>query len=65
MNDYHPGSPHTVVVYPQSTEDVVTIVNISRKYKMPLVPYSGGTSLEGNLSAVRSVLDKMIVRRSD
>lgn len=46
-----PGLPHTVVVHVQSTEDVVKVVNTSRKYLVPIVPYSGGTSLEGNLSA--------------
>ncbi|KAI0772190.1 FAD-linked oxidase-like protein [Irpex lacteus] len=50
-NDYHPGSSPTVVVYPNSTEDVVKIVNISRKYRMPVVAYSGATSLEGQYRA--------------
>lgn len=68
-NDYHPGarSPfssstyllpalatfHSVVVYPQSTEDVSKIVKIACKYRVPITPYSGGTSLEGNFRAVR------------
>jgi len=43
-----PGRPHTVVVYPQSTEDVVKIVKVANKYKMPVIPYSGGTALEGH-----------------
>ncbi|KAG9308317.1 FAD-linked oxidase-like protein [Chiua virens] len=47
-NDYHPGALHTVVVYPTSTEDVVKIVKIATKYRMPITPFSGGTSLEGN-----------------
>ncbi|KIJ62255.1 hypothetical protein HYDPIDRAFT_114740 [Hydnomerulius pinastri MD-312] len=46
-----PGLPHTVVVHVRSTEDVVKVVNISSRYLVPVVPYSGGTSLEGNLSA--------------
>lgn len=46
------GSPHTVVVFPSSTEDVVKIVNISWKYRMPIVPYSGATSLEGHYIGV-------------
>lgn len=40
------------MVYPNSTEDVVKIVNISRKYRMPVVAYSGATSLEGQYRAV-------------
>lgn len=46
-------SNHSVVVYPETTEDVARIVKIAVKYKMPLTPYSGGTSLEGNFGAVR------------
>ncbi|THH04999.1 hypothetical protein EW145_g5122 [Phellinidium pouzarii] len=42
------GVLHSVVVYPLCTEDVVKIVNIATKYKMPIIPYSGGTSLEGH-----------------
>ncbi|RDB27372.1 D-lactate dehydrogenase [cytochrome], mitochondrial [Hypsizygus marmoreus] len=45
--DYHPASFPSVVVYPTSTEDVVRIVKIATKYLMPVIPYSGGTSLEG------------------
>jgi len=37
-----------VVVYPRSTEDVVKIVKIATKYRMPITPFSGGTSLEGS-----------------
>ncbi len=35
------GSKLSVVVYPTSTDDVVKIV----KYRMPVIPYSGATSL--------------------
>lgn len=55
-NSYHPTSPHSVIVRPRGTEDVVHIVNVARKYRVPLVPYSGATSLEGHFSGVRSVL---------
>ncbi|KAJ7140690.1 FAD-linked oxidase-like protein [Mycena epipterygia] len=46
-NSYHTGVDHSVVVYPQSTEDVVKIVKIANQYKMPVTPYSGATALEG------------------
>lgn len=68
------GSPHTIVVHVRSTEDVVKVVKISNKYLVPIVPYSGGTSLEGNLSAPSSgsicvdlsALDKIIaINESD
>lgn len=51
-NSYHPTSPHSVVVHVSSTEDVVKVVNIARKYKVPVVPYAGATSLEGHFSGV-------------
>ncbi|TCD60929.1 hypothetical protein EIP91_009282 [Steccherinum ochraceum] len=54
VNDYHPGSLPSVVVFPRSTEDVVKIVKISRKYRMPIIPYSGATSLEGHYRAPAS-----------
>ncbi|KAJ7752387.1 FAD-linked oxidase-like protein [Mycena metata] len=46
-NTYHTGVDHSVVVYPESTEDVVKVVKVANKYKMPITPYSGATSLEG------------------
>ncbi|KAG5636498.1 hypothetical protein H0H81_007832 [Sphagnurus paluster] len=65
-NSYHPASPHSVVVSfyhlhphpfthlaqvrPTCTADVVNIVNISRKYRIPVTAYSGATSLEGHTS---------------
>ncbi len=67
-NSYHPASPHSIIVChfcfehlnifnasqvrPTSTADVVSIVNIARKYRIPVVPYSGATSLEGHFSGV-------------
>lgn len=51
-NSYHPTSLHSVIVRVHSTEDVVEIVNISRKYRVPISLYSGGTSLEGHFTGV-------------
>ncbi|KAI9067055.1 D-lactate dehydrogenase cytochrome oxidoreductase [Trametes sanguinea] len=51
---YHPTSPHSVVVRPESTEEVVKVVNVARKYRIPIVPYSGATSLEGHFSGYPS-----------
>ncbi|KAI0032770.1 FAD-binding domain-containing protein [Vararia minispora EC-137] len=44
----HDGRAHKVVVYPTCTEDVVKVVKIANKYRTPVIPYSGGTSLEGH-----------------
>lgn len=55
-NSYHPSSPHAAVVLPDSTEDVVKVVNVARKHRVPIVPYSGATSLEGHFSGVSASL---------
>ena len=39
------------VAYPKSTEDVSQIAKVCSKYRMPMVPYSGGSSLEANFAA--------------
>lgn len=52
-NSYHPSFPHSVVVVVHSTEDVVKVVNISRKYRIPIIASGGATSLEGHFSGVR------------
>ena len=51
-SSYHPTAPHVVVVQALSTEDVVKVVNISRKYRAPIVAYSGATSIEGHFNGV-------------
>ncbi|KAJ7782378.1 hypothetical protein DFH07DRAFT_864875 [Mycena maculata] len=47
---HHHNQDSGVVVYPRNTEDVVKIVKIANKFRMPVVPYSGATSLEGQIS---------------
>ncbi|EXJ85469.1 D-lactate dehydrogenase (cytochrome) [Capronia coronata CBS 617.96] len=39
------------VAYPKSTEEVSQIAKVACKYKIPMIPYSGGSSLEANFSA--------------
>ncbi|KAH8590265.1 putative D-lactate protein, partial [Bisporella sp. PMI_857] len=39
------------VAYPKSTADVSKIAKVCYKYRVPIIPFSGGTSLEGNFSA--------------
>ncbi|EGS22817.1 putative D-lactate protein [Thermochaetoides thermophila DSM 1495] len=47
----NPEGLPVAVAYPRSTEHVSTIARICHKYRVPLIPYSGGSSLEGNFSA--------------
>lgn len=49
----HDASLPSVVVFPDSTEDVVALVNIAREHSVPLVPFAGGTSLEAHWYAPR------------
>lgn len=39
------------VAYPKNTAEVSAIARICYKYRVPIIPFSGGTSLEGNFSA--------------
>ncbi|KAG2185803.1 hypothetical protein INT43_002240 [Umbelopsis isabellina] len=50
-NSYHNEGAPNIVVYPQSTDDVVKIINIANELKVPVIPVAGLTSLEGHFSA--------------
>ncbi|KAI0600611.1 glycolate oxidase [Biscogniauxia sp. FL1348] len=47
----NPDGLPVAVVYPRSTEQVSIIAKICHKHRVPIIPYSGGSSLEGNFSA--------------
>ncbi len=47
-----PGAPD-VVTFPTSTEEVSAIVRICAERKVPIVPFGAGTSLEGQVVALR------------
>ncbi|KAK4229040.1 RNA-dependent RNA polymerase [Podospora fimiseda] len=47
----NPEGLPVAVAYPRSTEQVSMIARICHKYRVPIIPYSGGSSLEGNFSA--------------
>ena len=49
---YHRGLPPDVVVFPETTAEVVEIVRHCASLNMPIVPFGAGTSLEGNAAAV-------------
>jgi D-lactate dehydrogenase (cytochrome) len=49
---HHATMPPDVVVYAQSTDDVVAVVGLCREHKIPLIPYGTGTSLEGHVAAL-------------
>lgn len=39
------------VAYPKNTEEVSRIVKIASRFKVPMIPFSGGSSLEANFAA--------------
>ena len=47
----NPEGLPVAVAYPHNTEQVSTIARICYKYRVPIIAYSGGSSLEGNFSA--------------
>ncbi|KAG0687487.1 D-lactate ferricytochrome c oxidoreductase [Pichia californica] len=60
------------IIYPESTEDVSEIMKICHKLKVPVVPFTGGTSLEGHFISTRNgiiidlaKLDKIIKLNAD
>ncbi|MEK9775997.1 MAG: FAD-linked oxidase C-terminal domain-containing protein [Quisquiliibacterium sp.] len=48
-----PPTPPDAVVFAQSTEDVVDVVNLCREHKYPIIPFGAGSSLEGHILAVQ------------
>jgi D-lactate dehydrogenase (cytochrome) len=50
---YHPPAPPDVVCFPRTTDEVVQVVEISRRFQLPVIPFGAGTSLEGHVHAVR------------
>ena len=71
----HPAEPGDVpfcVVKPGSTDDVSAIMKICHERKIPVTPYSGGTSLEGHFAATKggicidfSRMDKILTLHKD
>ncbi len=70
---YHSASLPDIVVFPATTEEVSKIVKIANQYKMPVVPFGRGTSLEGHvipydhgITIDFSLMDKIVeVREKD
>ena len=53
---WHPAAPPDAVVFAESTEDVVAVVRACSRRGVPVIPFGVGTSLEGNIAAIRGGL---------
>ena len=49
---YHALAAPQAVVFAHTTDDVVTTVKMCQQYAVPLIPFGGGTSLEGHVQAI-------------
>jgi D-lactate dehydrogenase (cytochrome) len=59
---YHEEKRPSVVVWVENTEEVQEIVRIATKFRVPITPFSGGTSLEGHFSSVSNLFHRGRVR---
>ncbi len=48
---WNPGQSPDAVAFVESTEEVAKLVTICSQYRVPVIPYGTGTSLEGHISA--------------
>src|SRR5881409_993952 len=49
---YHTPAAPDIVCFPQTTEEVAAIARVSERFRLPLVPFGAGTSLEGHVHAL-------------
>jgi alkyldihydroxyacetonephosphate synthase len=47
IGEYGPGSPPAFIVWPETTRQVVELVHLANKEKIPLVPMGGSVGLRG------------------
>jgi D-lactate dehydrogenase (cytochrome) len=50
---YHPPALPDVVCFPQNVAEVSEILKISSRYQVPVIPFGAGTSVEGQVNAIR------------
>lgn len=49
---HFPDALPDAVVWPHSTEEVVTVVKACREHRVPIIPFGVGSSLEGHILAL-------------
>ena len=53
---YLPPQPPDAVAFPHSTDEVRAIVETCARWRVPMIPYGAGTSLEGHVAALHGGL---------
>lgn len=48
----YPVCPPEAVIFPRNIDDVVAAVRLCNKYKVPIIPFGIGSSLEGHILAI-------------
>ena len=59
---FHPPHPPDAVAFPEDTEEVMAIVRACARHEMPMIPFGAGTSLEGQVHALRGGLSIDLAR---
>ncbi len=69
---WHPPHPPDAVCFTESTQEVVRIVEICARHRLPVVPFGAGTSLEGQVHALHggisldlSRMERILAIRAD
>jgi D-lactate dehydrogenase (cytochrome) len=50
---YHTPAAPDIVCFPRTTDEVASVMAISARFQVPVVPFGAGTSLEGHVNAIR------------
>jgi D-lactate dehydrogenase (cytochrome) len=50
---YHPPAPPDIVCFPRTTQEVSEIMKVSARHGLAVVPFGAGTSVEGQVHAIR------------
>ncbi len=60
--DYFPPVPPDAVCFPETTEEISTIVQLCAAHGVPVIPFGTGTSLEGHVQALHGGITLDLMR---